>query len=72
MAGSLVACLEYDEERAKMMAAACISIFAKPNGQLQLRFFETRQPEAAFFWKVFFKIRAQPLTAHDASLCHKY
>ncbi len=26
----------------------------------------------AFFWKVFFKIRAQPLTAHDALLCHKY
>ncbi len=25
-----------------------------------------------FFGKVFFKIRAQPLTAHDASLCHKY
>jgi hypothetical protein len=25
-----------------------------------------------FFWKVFFKIRAQPLTAHDALLCHKY
>ena len=25
-----------------------------------------------FFWKAFFKIRAQPLTAHDASLCHKY
>ena len=25
-----------------------------------------------FFWKALFKIRAQPLTAHDASLCHKY
>ncbi len=25
-----------------------------------------------FFWKAFFKIRAQPLTAHDALLCHKY
>ncbi len=25
-----------------------------------------------FFGKAFFKIRAQPLTAHDASLCHKY
>ena len=24
------------------------------------------------FRKAFFKIRAQPLTAHDASLCHKY
>ncbi len=24
------------------------------------------------FGKHFFKIRAQPLTAHDASLCHKY
>ena len=36
----------YDEERAKKMVAACISIFAKPNGQLQLRFFDTRQAAA--------------------------
>ncbi len=29
-------------------------------------------PLSGFFWKALFKIRAQPLTAHDASLCHKY
>ena len=27
----------YDEERAKKMVVACIPIFAKPTGQLQLR-----------------------------------
>ncbi len=31
------------------------------------------QTKSALFWKAFFKIRAQPLTAHDAApLCHKY
>ncbi len=32
----------------------------------------TTRSASPFFWKVFFKIRAQPLTAHDALLCHKY
>ena len=33
---------------------------------------KTESRARIFFWKALFKIRAQPLTAHDASLCHKY
>jgi hypothetical protein len=45
-------------------------------GELRLAFkaHATVRPhkDMLVFWKVFFKICAQPLTAHDALLCHKY
>ena len=48
----------------------CVSRRERPPAASQ------RCPDAALspalFWKVVFKIRAQPVTAHDASLCHKY
>ncbi len=44
-------------------------LVAPPRNKLLNLRMEAGRP---FFWKVFFKIRAQPLTAHDALLCHRY